>query len=154
LSFVKAETLFGRLITIFPDEVVTEKAFEDEARLKVKVGPVTWLIVVVPAADVIYPTSFVNWEMEEVVRPIVPVAEIVILFPPVRPRFVLAVLVFTRSDRLFAARSAPFRDVSTATPFWVIVPEAFSAPPARSANPLCWREEVADSWFDPDQNGK
>jgi hypothetical protein len=52
-----------------------------------------------------------------VVRPIVPVAEIVILFPPVRPRFVLAVLVFTRSDRLFAARSAPAVEVIYPTLF-------------------------------------
>lgn len=52
-SFAKAPRLFGRLMTILPEEVVTEKAFEDEARLKVKVLPATWLMVVVAGAAVI-----------------------------------------------------------------------------------------------------
>src|SRR5690348_9553758 len=49
-----------------------------------------------------YPESFANWEMEVVVRPIAPWEEIVIPVPPVKPMFVRALEVETRSARFCA----------------------------------------------------
>jgi hypothetical protein len=111
LSLAKAPRLFGRLIVRFPEEVDIEKAFEDDARAKVNVGPATWLIVVVPGAEVIYPESFVNWEIAEVVSEYVTFPDEVVatvsLLPErkLNPRLVLAVDVFVRSLKLFAAMS-------------------------------------------------
>ena len=54
------------------------------------------------ASDEINPESLLNWEMLEVVSPMVPVEEIVILFPPEYPIFDRALDVLWRSERLLA----------------------------------------------------